>query len=114
MVYGDAWVYGDAQVSEDARVYGYAEVYGSAKVYGSARVFGGARITMNLPFVMRSDGYTFFAFPCADGTPRLTAGCRYFTFAEAREHWQETRGGTPLGDETIDIINFLERAIGRL
>ena len=35
------------------------------------------------------------------------AGCRYFTVDEAYSHWRSTRGGTPLGDETIDILDFL-------
>jgi len=55
----------------------------------------------------RSDGYMFVVNPTED-VLRVTAGCRYFTFPEAREHWERTRGGTLLGDETMAILDFLE------
>jgi uncharacterized protein YjbI with pentapeptide repeats len=59
---------------------------------------------------VRSDGYAFFLQKLTgDAQPMLKAGCRYLTIAAAREHWQRTRGGTPLGDETFAIIDFLER-----
>ena len=87
---GSAWVYGEAQV------------YGSAWVYGEARVYG-ANITAT-----RSDNYTFTVAPTPEG-PRIMAGCRYFTFEEAREHWTKTRGGTPLGDESLALVDHLER-----
>ena len=81
---GDAWVYGNAQV------------YGNAWVYG-------VNITAT-----RSDNYTFTVAPTPDG-PRIIAGCRYFTFDEARAHWAETRGGTRLGDESLALVDHLER-----
>jgi hypothetical protein len=84
--YGSAWVSGDAQV------YGYAKVYGDAQVSG----------------VMRSDGYCFCYVPDAEGVFRVIAGCRYFTMDEAKEHWQKTRGGTPLGAETMAILDAFE------
>lgn len=87
---GSAWVYREAQV------------YGSAWVYGEARVYG-ANITAT-----RSDNYTFTVAPTPEG-PRIMAGCRYFTFEEAREHWTKTRGGTPLGDESLALVDHLER-----
>jgi hypothetical protein len=40
---------------------------------------------------------------------RIKAGCRNMTISEARAHWQATRGGTPLGDETFAIIDYLEK-----
>lgn len=53
----------------------------------------------------RSDGYQFVMNK--DGGIR--AGCRVFAnMAEARNHWAETRGGTPLGDETMAILDALE------
>ena len=53
----------------------------------------------------RSDGWQFVIGK--DGT--VHAGCRVFDdFAEAYRHWAETRGGTPLGDETVRILNWLE------
>lgn len=36
---------------------------------------------------------------------RVKAGCRNFPIDEARDHWQATRSGTPLGDETFAIID---------
>jgi len=54
----------------------------------------------------RSDGYQF----AIGETSSVHAGCRVFsTMAEAREHWTLTRGGTPLGDETMAILDFLEK-----
>jgi hypothetical protein len=46
--------------------------------------------------------------PDKDGAMRVVAGCRYFTMEEARAHWKETRGGTPLGDETMNILDAIE------
>ena len=89
-VYGNAWVSGDAWV------------YGDARVYGNARVCG-VNITAT-----RSDGYTFTVAPTPQGA-RIIAGCRYFTFEEARLHWEQTRGGTPLGDESLALVDHLER-----
>ncbi len=106
-VYGNAWVSGDARVSGDAWVYGDARVYGNAWVYGDARVSGDARVyKVNLTAV-RSDSYTFTIAPTPEG-PRIIAGCRYFSFEQAREHWAKTRGGTPLGEETMAILDLLE------
>ena len=37
------------------------------------------------------------------------AGCRAFaTMDEARAHWLKTRGGTPLGSETMMILDFMD------
>ena len=53
----------------------------------------------------RSDRYQFVI--TKDGGVR--AGCRTFdTFAEAREHWTMTRGGTALGAETMRILDWCE------
>lgn len=56
---------------------------------------------------VRSDGYQFVM-----GASRsIHAGCRVMiSLAEAREHWSKTRGGTMLGDETMLILDYLERA----
>ena len=55
----------------------------------------------------RSDGYRFVG-SVKDGELLISAGCRYFTLAEAREHWARMRGGTPLGDETMAILTHIE------
>lgn len=77
------------------------QVSGNAQVYGDARVY-----TVNVT-ATRTDGYTFLVTPTPEG-PRIIAGCRYFTFEEARKHWNKTRGGTNLGDESIAIVEHLE------
>lgn len=57
---------------------------------------------------VRSDGYAFSIVSTPIGA-RIIAGCRYFTIDEAREHWTETRGGTQLGQESLAIVDHLER-----
>ena len=109
-VFGKAWVSGNARVSGNACVYGNARVSDNARVYGTARVYGKAQVRRRAPMVVRSDGYTFIYPPCADGEYRIIAGCRYLTMPEAEKHWTETRGGTRLGAETIEILNFFKRA----
>jgi hypothetical protein len=60
----------------------------------------------------RSDGYEFFLWHCEDGF-YIKAGCRFFTLEEGRKHWKATRAGTPLGDETQDILTMFAKAIKR-
>jgi hypothetical protein len=38
---------------------------------------------------------------------RVKAGCRNFPWDEAISHWEATRKGTPLGDETFAILQNL-------
>jgi hypothetical protein len=113
-VYGSAQVCGSAQVYGSAQVFGSAQVYGSAQVCGSARVYGSAQVSVDPIYVHRSDGYAFTCFMCADGIPRITAGSRFFTFAQARDHWRATRAGTPLGEETFTILRFLRKRCSQL
>jgi hypothetical protein len=113
-VYDNACVYGNARVSGDACVYGDAHVFGDACVFGNARVsgdacvFGNARVSVTPPRASRSDCRDFIVVPDSSGVLRVIAGCRYFTFEEARDHWTRTRAGTPLGEETMDILDYLE------
>ena len=60
----------------------------------------------------RADGYEFLLWP-TDAGWRVRAGCRFFTLPEARDHWTRTRAGTPIGDETADILDMFERAVAR-
>jgi hypothetical protein len=93
-----------------------------ARLYGAnltrARLFG-AKINNDKTAVgilrraIRSDGYEFFLWQCEDGF-YVNAGCRFFGMAEARAHWTATRAGTPLGDETQDILDMFEKAIARV
>ena len=56
----------------------------------------------------RSDGYAFFLQRLTqDAEPMIKAGCRYFTIAKAQEHWEKTRAGTPLFDETRAIVRAM-------
>ena len=58
---------------------------------------------------MRSDGYLFLLAQSEGSTEWLVfAGCRNFTMKEARKHWKDTRAGTPLGDETFAILDYLD------
>ena len=100
---GNAWVYGNARVDGNARV------TGNARVDGDARVFGDARVCGPIITASRSDGYTFTIFIEQSGALKITAGCRFFTPDEARQHWRSTRGGTKLGDESLLIVDHLER-----
>ncbi len=51
----------------------------------------------------RSDGYTFYAH-MRGGKIWIIAGCRYFNITDAAKHWKETRGGTQLGDESLQLL----------
>lgn len=106
-VSGEAHVYGNAQVSGNAWAYGKAHVYGNAQVFGGARVSGDAWVSGFNIVATRSDSCTFLVAPTPDG-PRIIAGCRYFTFEEAEQHWEKTRGGTQLGDESLAIVKHLK------
>lgn len=56
---------------------------------------------------VRSDGWSFFLTNYKLEGVRVKAGCRNFTLAEARTHWQNTRAGTLLGDETLAILDHM-------
>jgi hypothetical protein len=109
-VFSSAKVYGDARVYDNSSVFSSAGVYSSARVYGNAEVRGNSIITSNIITATRSDGYTFTLLPSQDGIYRISAGCRYFTFEEAYEHWTKTRKDTKLGDETFAILRLFEVA----
>lgn len=55
----------------------------------------------------RSDGYRFVG-SIKDGALMITAGCRYLSIADARQHWKH-RDGTPLGAETTCILDHIEK-----
>lgn len=58
----------------------------------------------------RSDGHAFFAVKEPDGRIMLRAGCRYFTFDEARSHWgDKDYRDARLGAESLAITDHLER-----
>jgi len=51
----------------------------------------------------RSDGYEFYAHIRNDEI-WIKAGCRYFAVKDAKAHWKSTRAGTPLGDESLQLL----------
>ncbi len=56
----------------------------------------------------RSDGYAFFLQRLKDDTePMIKAGCRHFTIADAQKHWETTRKGEKLLDETRAIVRAM-------
>ena len=55
----------------------------------------------------RSDGYRFVGW-IKEGVLQIRAGCRDLAIDTARKHWTDTRGGTPLGDETAAILDHIE------
>ena len=60
----------------------------------------------------RSDGYEFFLWHCQEGY-FIKAGCRFLDMEAARQHWNNTRQGTALVDESLDILDFFAAAIKR-
>jgi uncharacterized protein YjbI with pentapeptide repeats len=61
----------------------------------------------------RADGHEFFLWP-TDAGWMVRAGCRFLTMDAARQHWTTTRSGTPLGDESLDILDMFARHIARV
>ena len=62
----------------------------------------------------RSDGFRFVGNKANDGTIMVKAGCRFFSIADARAHWTTTRGGTQLGNESLALLDHIERMAGIL
>jgi len=79
----------------EADLYG-ANLYG-ANLCGADLVDGGQRL----------DGYRFVGW-AKDGVLQIRAGCRDFDITNAWKHWEATRSGTPLGEETFCILRHIE------
>lgn len=125
-VYGSSWIFGEARVYGDACVFGNARAYGDARVLGRTRVFenarvfgdscvlgeceigGESRVNQHVIKAIRSDGYTVVCSPTHQGPPVVITGSDYFTFDEARERWADTKAGTRLGDECLELVDYLE------
>lgn len=76
-----------------------------ARAYLGGAYLGGADLVDG---GQRSDGYRFVGW-VKDGVLQIRAGCRDFTITEAHQHWTKTRSGTPLGDETMRILDHIEQ-----
>ena len=110
----DAIIGARASIGADARI-GTRAWIGARAIIGErvnidagAQIGAGVTLNTSPPQSRRSDGYLFALYP-HDGALRITAGCRDFTLDDARAHWTRTRGGTPLGDESLAIIDHLTR-----
>jgi len=77
-----------------------------------AKINNGKTVICILRRATRLDGWDFFLWHCEDGF-YIKAGCRFFTLEEGRKHWKTTRAGTPLGDESLDILAMFAKAIKR-
>lgn len=90
---------------------------GAGAVIGDEAVIGAwVRIGDGAQYVyagLRLDGRRFHVFVPGGATePIVSAGCRYFTLAEARAHWgAETYPNRSLGDETLAILDHAERVL---
>ena len=69
-----------------------------AKLSGAYLIDGG----------QRSDGYRFVGYIRKD-VLMIIAGCRYFSIADARDHWTPRRAGRPLCAETMCILDHIEK-----
>jgi len=56
---------------------------------------------------VRTDGYRFLLTRTEPGEWRVKAGCRDFTVEGTKSHWTETRGDTPLGAESLQLIKHM-------
>lgn len=83
-----------------------ANFQGASLWYGCVATGGPARRAV------RSDGYEFLLWPTDQGW-RVSAGCRWFSLDAAWVHWEQTRGGTALGDESLDILTFFTLFVER-
>ena len=89
---------------EGASLYGAnlsgADLYGAnlsgAKLSGANLIVGG----------QRSDGYRFLGYKTDTGL-MVQAGCRYLSAKDAKLHWRKTRKGTPLGKESLALVDCL-------
>ena len=84
-----------------------------SRAYLSRAYLNSLKVTSLARRATRSDGYEFFLWR-TDAGFRVKAGCRFFTMDEAWRHWEKTRGGSPLGDESHDILTMFELHIQRV
>lgn len=105
----EAEVSGNVTIVAGARIAGRAHVSGEGTFAGHVRIRGTMRVTTACAQLTRSDGYVFTIAPDEHNVLVICAGCRYFTLGEAHRHWERTRAGTPLGRETMVILDVLRK-----
>lgn len=81
--------------------------------FEGAEIEGGIKVVQLLRRAMRSDGQELFLWQCKDGF-YIKSGQMILPIDEAAPFWEETRGGTPLGDECLDILDMFQKAIKRV
>lgn len=103
-----------ARIGDWATICDWAWIGGQVTIgYGS--VIGvRARIKTPLHYAdggLRRDGYRFSGY-IHNGGIWITAGCRSFSIADAREHWASSSYRKRLlGDESLAIVNHIERLL---
>jgi hypothetical protein len=80
--------------------------------FEGAEIKGGIKVVQLLRRAMRSDGQELFLWQCKDGF-YIKSGQMILPIDEAAPFWEESRGGTPLGDECLDILDMFQKAIKR-
>ena len=80
--------------------------------FDGAEIEGGRKVIQLLRRAMRSDGQELFLWYCKEGF-YIKSGQMILPIEEAAPFWEETRGGTPLGDECLDIVDMFKKAIAR-
>jgi len=81
--------------------------------FQGAEIEGGRKVIQLLRRAMRSDGQELFLWQGMDGF-YIKSGQMILPIEEAEPFWEETRGGTPLGDECLDIVDMFKKAIARV
>jgi hypothetical protein len=81
--------------------------------FEGAEIEGGRKVIQLLRRAMRSDGWELFLWQCKEGF-YIKSGQMILPIEEAEPFWEETRGGTPLGDECLDIVDMFKKAIARV
>jgi hypothetical protein len=81
--------------------------------FQGAEIEGGRKVIQLLRRAMRSDGQELFLWQSMDGF-YIKSGQMILPIEEAAPFWEETRGGTPLGDECLDIVDMFKKAIARV
>ena len=73
----------------------------------------GEKIERIFAIAGRLDGYTFYGIQLRTGGVKISAGCRWYTIEQFREHVAKKYPDTDKARETLDIIEFIEkRAVG--
>jgi hypothetical protein len=68
-----------------------------------------ARLVGQAERLTPGDQYTFYAFELEVGGVKVHAGCRWFTIPEFRAHVAREYPGTDKAEETLAILDFIER-----